>query len=122
MNKILIIEDDPDIGKIISKRLTAEGFEVVIATDACLGVESTHKEKPNLIILDLMLPCGGGLGVLENLRLSNQTRFIPIVVLTGMQNPEYKEKVLKLGVDAYLSKPFDAAALVATIKDILAKQ
>jgi DNA-binding response OmpR family regulator len=91
------------------------------ALDAYQGIALIHKENPDLIILDLMLPAGGGKFVLENIRFSRQSRYIPIIVLTGITDPEYKKKILEEGVDAYLEKPYDPDILIKTIRDILNK-
>jgi len=121
MSKILIIEDEPDITKVVRKRLMEEGFEVIAAQDGYQGVKSAHKEKPDLIILDLMLPAGDGLSVLKNIRMSAHTRYIPVVVLTGIKDEEYKQKVMGEGVEAYLEKPYEPDVLTTTIKNILKK-
>lgn len=121
MPKILIIEDEHDVAKVVSKRLSDAGFESVVAGDAYRGVELAHKEKPDLIILDLMLPAGGGIGALKNIRGSSHTANIPVVVLTGMQDAAYKKNILDQGVEAYLEKPYDAQELIETIKGVLAK-
>lgn len=121
MSKILIIEDEYDVVKVVSKRLSDAGFETVVAGDAYQGVDLAHKEKPDLIILDLMLPAGGGIKVLKDIRISSHTAYIPVVVLTGMQDAAYKKNILDQGVEAYLEKPYDAEELIETIKSILAK-
>lgn len=121
MHKILVIEDEADLARLLVKRLTKHGFEVMAAADAIQGTGMAHEKAPDLIILDLMLPGGGGLTVLKNLRLSVQTRYIPVVVLTGSANEEYKEKILAEGVEAYFEKPCDCDTLITTVKDILKK-
>jgi len=117
--KILVVEDEADIAKVLVKRLSKEGFEVLLAGDAYQGVALAHKEKPDLLILDLMMPAGDGLSVLQNLRKSTKTSTIPIIILTGNKDEEYKQKVLKEEVAAYLEKPYEADALIDTIKNIL---
>ena len=121
MSKILIIEDEPDLTKVLRKRLLGQGFEVIAAADGYQGVEFAHKEKPDLIILDLMLPAGDGLSVLKNIKMSARTRYIPVVVLTGMKDEEYKQKVTDEGVEAYLEKPYEPDVLITTIKNVLKK-
>ena len=116
---ILIVEDELDVLKVVKKRLTEANFEVVVASDGYQGVQMTYKELPDLIILDMMLPAGGGMSVLEKIRASTNTKFIPVVVLTGMSDPEYKKKVLDAGVDAYLTKPYEPAELISTIQNLL---
>jgi len=121
MSKILIIEDEPDISKVLNKRLSEAGFDVAVAADAYQGVELAHREKPDLIILDLMLPAGGGISVLKNLKYSAHVSSIPIVVLTGMKDEENKKKILEEGVRAYMEKPYNPDELIATIRNILLK-
>ena len=122
MSKILIIEDEPDTAKVVAKRLTQSSFEVVVAIDAYEGVKFVHKERPDLVILDLMLPAGGGLSVLKNMRMTAEIRYIPVVVLTGIKNEDYKQQILDEGVEAYLEKPYEPDVLISTIQDILKKQ
>jgi DNA-binding response OmpR family regulator len=119
VSKILIIEDEPDIAKVVRKRLMDHDYEAICAPDSYSGVQLARREAPDLIILDLMLPAGGGLRALQNLRLSTNTQNTPVVVLTGMQDPEYKRKVIQEGVDAYLEKPFESKALLRTIGYLL---
>ena len=119
MHKILIIEDEIDISKVLNKRLTDAGFKTSVSADAYQGVEMAHQEHPDLIILDLMLPAGGGLSVLKRIRVSTHTKFIPIVVLTGMKDEKYKKEVLDEGVEAYMEKPYEINELLETIKKIL---
>jgi OmpR family response regulator RpaB len=122
MSKIMIIEDDLDTVKVLHKRLTLKGFEVIVAQDAYQGIALIHKTQPDLIILDLMLPAGGGQAVLKSLRLSDQIGYIPVIVLTGITDPEYKKKVLSDGVDAYIEKPYDPDYLITTINNLLNKK
>jgi DNA-binding response OmpR family regulator len=121
MPKILVIEDETDILKVLYHVLKKDGFDVVVAVDGYQGVDFAHRENPDLIILDLMLPAGGGLTVLENLKSSTKTLHIPFVILTGMQDEVYKKKVLDMGVEAYIEKPYDSQSLIKTIRDILEK-
>jgi len=115
MSKILIVEDEVDIAKVLKKRLTENGFEVIAASDGYEGTKLAHKEKPDLVILDLLMPVGGGMSVLKNIRMSGEIMEIPVVVLTGMKNEDYKKQVLAEGVEAYLEKPYDPDQLIATI-------
>jgi DNA-binding response OmpR family regulator len=119
--KILIIEDEQDVAKLLVARLKSADYESVVACDGYQGVEFAHKENPDLIILDLMLPAGDGLTVLTNIRLSGYTREIPIVVLTGIKDERYKKKVIDKGVEAYLEKPYEPDTLITTIQNILKK-
>ena len=100
-------------------RLKETGFSVSIALDAYEGVRLAHHAKPDLMVLDLKLPAGGGLSVLKNIRASAHTRLIPVVALTGMKDEAYRKEVPEEGVEAFLEKPYDPNTVVDTIKSIL---
>lgn len=117
--KILIIEDEKDISNLLTARLHNAGYEIAAAIDATQGIQMIHREKPDLIILDLMLPAGGGLLVLESLSKSSKVRYVPVVVLTGIQDEEYKKRVLTYNIDAYFEKPYNAEQLLKKINEIL---
>lgn len=122
MSKILVVEDEIDVSKVLRKRLQEANYEVVVAGDAYQAIEYVHKENIDLIILDLMLPAGGGLSVLKNVKLSPKLAYLPILVLTGIRDDQYKAKVLEAGVDEYMEKPYDNEVLIKTINDLLLKQ
>ena len=119
MKKILIIEDDKPLVELIQKRLEMEGFESHAVSDGYMGVELAHKIKPDLIVLDVLLPAGDGLGVLKRLKLSILTKDVPVVILTAMADMMKKQDILDVGVAAYIEKPYDGDQFIATIKDIL---
>jgi DNA-binding response OmpR family regulator len=121
MATILVVEDELDVQKVVAKRLTSRGFTVHCASDGYQAVQKAHKIAPDLIVLDLQLPAGDGLNVLRKLRISDNTRMTPIVVLTGMTNELIKQSVLTEGVEAYLQKPYDSQVLLDTINKILNK-
>jgi len=121
IKKIVLVEDEIDTAKVIVKRLATAGYNVMVSHDALQAFRIINEERPDLVILDLMLPGGGGLSVLERMRLSAFTTHIPVVVLTGMKDETHKKKVLDEGVDAYLEKPYEAQELLTVIKDILTR-
>lgn len=116
MKKILIIEDNIDIAGLLNDLFKQNGYAAVMCHDGYQGIEFTHREKPDLILLDMMLPAGGGLYVLEKLKVSTLTKAIPIVVLTASRDMQHKQAAIDMGVDAYLEKPFDADQLLATVQ------
>jgi len=122
MPKILIIEDEADAAMLLEKRFSEGGFQSVIAKDVLEGIRLLHKEKPDLVILDLMLPAGGGATVLKNLRSDPQTSGIPVIVLTASRSPGYKQKIMEEGVQAYIEKPYEAAELMAAINGLIKKK
>ncbi|OPY84843.1 MAG: Alkaline phosphatase synthesis transcriptional regulatory protein PhoP [Smithella sp. PtaU1.Bin162] len=119
MSKILVVDDDHDILKLLRFKLSQEGYKVIVAVDAYNGIQTANREKPDLIILDIMMPAGGGYHTLKNIRLTSHGSQIPIVVLTGMQDPELKKKIEAEGVEAYMQKPLDYPVLSETIKKLL---
>ncbi|HOD29459.1 MAG TPA: response regulator [Syntrophales bacterium] len=119
MSKILIVDDDPDILKLLRFKLSQEGHKVITAIDAYNAIQSARREKPDLIILDVMLPAGGGYHTLKNIRLTPFGSQTPIVILTGMHDEELRQKIEMEGVEAYLQKPVDYEVLSETVKKLL---
>ncbi|MDD5098088.1 MAG: response regulator [Candidatus Omnitrophica bacterium] len=117
--KILIVEDENELVFGLTTLLKSLGYLVIAANDSLFGVALAHKEKPDLIILDLGLPAGGGFYVLENLKKSTSTFDIPILILTAQQQMGLEEKVKQMGAAAFFNKPFDPKLLQTKIKEIL---
>lgn len=116
--KILIIEDEKELVLGLATLLKSQGYSIIAAYDSLFGISLAHKEKPDLIILDLGLPAGGGRYVLENLKKSIETFDIPVFVLTAQQGADLEEKVKQAGAAAYFHKPFDPELLLSQIKNI----
>ena len=119
MKKILIVDDDPEIHKLLRFRLLGEGYVVIAAVDAYGALQNARREKPDLILLDIMLPGGGGVHALKNIRLIPDTAPTPVVVLTGTTDDDIKQKIIQLGVQGYLNKPFQYETVSRTIAEIL---
>jgi DNA-binding response OmpR family regulator len=119
MKKILIVDDDPEIHKLLRFRLIGEGYGVIAAIDAYGAIQGARREKPDLILLDIMLPGGGGVHALKNIRLIPTTAPIPVVVLTGTTDDDIKQKIIQIGVQGYLNKPFEYETVSRTIAEIL---
>jgi twitching motility two-component system response regulator PilG len=117
--KILIIEDEYDTAKVLARRMEDQGFDVVIAYDSESGKHLVSKEYPDLIILDLMLPPDGGEAVLGYIRGEEASKNTPVVVLTGISDDECKREIEKMGISAYLTKPYDPDELMAVVKKAL---
>jgi DNA-binding response OmpR family regulator len=120
--KILIIEDDYDLSALIMRHLRSADFDVLNVGDVIQGVQFARKEIPDLIVLDLMIPGGGGLKVLERLNQIPETQSIPIVVLTGVRDEETKKKVLEAGAVEYLEKPYNAQELLRSIEEHIVEE
>jgi DNA-binding response OmpR family regulator len=117
--KILIIEDDPDLRLGYHVRLKADSYDTFFATDAVAGVSEARKNQPDLILLDLGLPGGGGFIVIERLKANPHLALIPIIVVSGRAGLVNQERALKEGVKAFLEKPVDNAELSAAIRHAL---
>jgi len=104
MEKILFIEDEAALQKTFGDVLSAEGFQVVSAIDGEIGLRLAESEKPNLIILDLILPKLHGLEVLKGLKENKETKNIPVIILTNLGDMENIEKALELGATTYMVK------------------
>jgi len=117
--KILFIEDEYDVAKLLVKRFRAAGYAVVIAPDGALAIQAAHQDKPDLIVLDLMLPGGGGKTVIERLKVSTHTKSIPIIVLTAMQDETYQKQIMAYDIEAYIQKPYEFPELLDQVKKVI---
>ena len=118
-NQILIIEDEKDIGELLEYNLQKEGFDTILANNGESGLRVAKKEKPNLLILDLMLPGIDGLDVCRLIKSDNDIKNISIVMLTALGQEEDIVKGLESGADDYITKPFSFKVLIARIKSVL---
>jgi len=120
MKKILFIEDEPALQKAIGELLTNEGYEVIKALDGETGLNLAKKEKPNLILLDLILPKKDGFEVLAELKQSPETKDIPVIILTNLERATDVEKALELGANTYLVKAnYTLQEVVEKVKNAL---
>lgn len=117
--KILVVDDSSTIVEIIKASLETDGYNVIIATDGQAGLDKAHKENPDLIILDLMLPKLDGYKVCRMLKFDDKYKSIPIVMLTARGQESDKKLGGEVGADAYITKPFEPAALLDKIKSLI---
>ena len=117
--KILIVDDEADMRVMFSTRLEISNFEVIEAVDGEEGLEKAKKEKPDLIVLDLMLPKINGFEVCRMLKFDDAYKDIPIIVLSALGQQSDREKAVQCGADAYFIKPFDLGLLVTKIESLL---
>jgi DNA-binding response OmpR family regulator len=118
-NKVIVIEDEQDIQEVIAYNLTKEGFEVKCTDDGEQGLQLVKKESASLVLLDLMLPGLDGIDVCRRLKEDQNTRGIPIIMVTA--KGEESDIVLGLGVgaDDYVIKPFSPKELIARVRAVL---
>jgi len=117
--KVLIVDDEPHIVELVKFNLETEGFKIIEAFDGKQAIDLAHCQKPDLIILDLMLPEMDGLQVCKELRASRDTRDIPIIMLTARGGEIDKILGLEIGADDYITKPFSPRELIARVKAVL---
>ena len=117
--RILIVDDERDIVKALMIRLQGAGYDVVTAFDGAQGVFMAHKEKPDLIILDIRMPAGNGFSVAQRLKRSTHTFTIPVIFLTGSPDKDAEEKAMALGARFYIKKPYDPEELLDAIRRAL---
>ncbi len=120
--RILIVDDERDIVKAVTIRLQVNGFEVISAFDGIQGVFAAHKERPDLILLDIRMPGADGFTVAEQLRNSRLTRDIPVVFLTGSPEPKAQERALEVGARFYVKKPYDPEELLDAVRRALERE
>ena len=120
MKKILFIEDEAGLQKVITETLIAEGFDVISALDGEVGLQQAQEKHPDLILLDLIIPKKDGFTVLKELKENEETADIPVIVLTNLETAKDVEKILSLGATTYLVKVnYDLADIVQKVKDTL---
>ncbi len=119
--KILVVDDDPNVHRLLSYTLKQEGYEVVVALDGVEGFRLWGVENPALILLDVMLPKLDGYQVAAKVRAAETDAHVPIIMLTAEAEVEQKIRGLRAGADDYLVKPFHPAELLARIKSLLAR-
>ena len=117
--RVLIVEDEAAVQVTLKARLEAIGYETLSACDGDEGLRLAREEKPDLIILDVMLPKMDGLGVCRLLKSDQRYRHIPVLVLSGRASDPDRERGLNTGADAYMTKPFDSIELVGTVRRLL---
>jgi DNA-binding response OmpR family regulator len=116
MVKILLIEDDPNQIKILKIRLEASGFQVLAASNAKDGIKLAQEEKPDLILIDMILPGMHGLEATMKLKEIPETKEIPIIAFTAMTTTGFKQACYREGICDFISKPFEPVELINKIK------
>ncbi len=117
--KILVVDDEPQIVHLLSARLKASGYETFAANDAYQCIKMAREVQPDLILLDMKMPAGGGIQAFESLKSSVYTSNIPIIFITAYPGEEVIKLVKDIGADGFFSKPFKSAELLAKIKDLI---
>ncbi len=116
---VLVVEDESDVVDLLRYNLSRAGFGVMIASDGVEGLEMARKNRPDIIVLDLMLPRMDGHAVCKALKRETETEQMPIVMLTAKSEPNERVLGLELGADDYVTKPFSPRELVLRVQALL---
>ena len=116
---VLLAEDELFLSRTFENRLTLEGYTVLLAHDGEDAIQMILKEKPDLVILDIMMPKMNGYEICEKLRETSDTRLTPIIMLTAQSQIKDKLTGLKIGADDYITKPFNPLELAARVERII---
>ena len=117
--KVLIVDDDVMLIYALKRRLRAAGYATIYAVDALTAIEAAQAESPDVIILDLGMACRDGFWLMQELKASPSTAAMPVIVLTGRDSQEDRDRALKAGAADFLEKPADEARLLKSIKSVL---
>jgi two-component system phosphate regulon response regulator PhoB len=121
ISRLLVVEDEEALAILLQYNLDKEGFEVAVASSGEEALRMAAQDRPDLLLLDWMLPGISGVEVCRRLRLGPETRNIPIVMLTARGEQRDRLQGLSLGADDYISKPFVMSELAARLKMLLAR-
>jgi two-component system OmpR family response regulator len=117
--KVLVADDNPDILFLLRTNLDAAGFETVTATDGELALRAIEEQRPDILLLDLMMPVLDGWGVLE--RLEEQGSDLPIIVVSASDSAANIQRATELGATGYVTKPFNLRGLIDMIWGVLGR-
>jgi CheY-like chemotaxis protein len=120
MARVLVIDDEPDVRWLIRMSLERAGHEVIDAEDGLRGVALAQRQRPEIIVLDLMMPVMDGYAVMEALAKDERTASVPVVVLSARAIPDEAERAVGAGARRFLEKPFDPDLLAGELNELLA--
>lgn len=119
--KILVAEDDKTLQSLVKFKLKSAGFEVTTADDGAEALEYLGRERPDLLIVDLMMPVMSGKELIVEMKKNSVTRDIPLIILTAKSLEKEVIEGFSLGADDYIKKPFSPSELVARVKNLLSR-
>ena len=121
MTKILVVDDEQGILDLMVDNLSDDGFDVISATNGASALVLIYRERPDLVLLDLMIPVVNGYEVLRELRRNPTTQNLPVVLMTAVSPAEGKQAAVQLGANRYVTKPSKRGSILQVIKDALAE-
>jgi DNA-binding response OmpR family regulator len=122
MPRVLVVDDDPQVLKLLRVNFELEGYDVLTATNGEEALELVGRDSPDAVVCDVMMPGIDGLEVVRRLRAQPDTAGLPLVVVSAKAQRADVSYGLELGADAYVTKPFDPSELLAVVAELLAKR
>ena len=119
VSRVLVIDDDADLGRVIRRVLELEGYDVVLSDDGLRGLAAAQRQRPDAIVLDLMMPVMDGYQVLAELRGDPRTKDVPVVVLSAVALDETRERVEAAGASMFLTKAFEPTHLSRALASLI---
>lgn len=117
--RILIVDDELDLLKIVTFRVKKAGYDIIAASDGQAALDLIQQQKPDLILLDLRLPIVDGWEVCRRIKADENLKYIPVILLSASASSMNQEKIKELNAQDYLMKPFDPEVLLEKIKDLI---
>ena len=122
MSRVLVIDDESVVGTILRYAFHGEGHQILVAEGGLAGIEIARTQHPDVIVLDLMMPSVNGYDVLTILRRDDETKQVPILVLTAVTMSRERERCLSIGADMVMTKPFDPKDVADAVHSLLAPE
>lgn len=119
---VLVVDDDPVIQRLLRVNFEMEGYDVIVASDGVDGLERARAERPDIVVLDIMMPRMSGLDVAKALKGDPETASIPVLLLSAKAQEADLRAGDESGADAYLTKPFDPLQLLQRVEQLLAQR
>jgi DNA-binding response OmpR family regulator len=116
---ILVVEDDPDLNKILALQLSSEGFSTVVADNGVEAFRVIQETQPDCIILDLMMPVMDGFSFLKRIRSLNHTADVPVIILSASEDHRHKLKSRQFLADLFMNKPYDLQELTEEVRKLV---
>jgi DNA-binding response OmpR family regulator len=118
--RILVVEDDPDLRRILKLQLASRGYEVAEAENGAEGFRAIRQDTPDCVVLDLMMPVMDGFGFLKRVRSIMSLKDVPVLILTASEDERNKVRGFQYQADAYMSKPYDLEKLTEVVEKMMA--
>jgi two-component system, sensor histidine kinase and response regulator len=119
MPKVLLVDDEPSNLELAQALVSQEGYQVILASDGEIAWQMVQESRPDLVMLDIVMPKMNGLEACRKIKTNPLTYSIPVIIVTALNSPEEKIKAIKAGADDFIGKPFDRLELSARLKSLL---